>query len=62
MKISNSFGTCILAILVWALALIAISIIATGLQYDSSYKVKTLREVQQQQDRMEQKLDLILEK
>jgi len=36
--------------------------IAASLQYENDYKIKTLVETQQQQDRIEQKIDLLLEK
>lgn len=46
-----------------ALIFLAVHIIAISFQYDNDYKLKTLRESQQQQDRIEEKLDyLVLEK
>lgn len=63
MKNSRSFVIFGIGVLAWAILLMLTAhIVATGLQYEGNYKIKTLRESQQQQDRIEQKIDLILEK
>lgn len=46
----------------WAILFIIICTVTTSLHYDGHYKLKTDRERQQQQDRIEQKINLILKK
>lgn len=58
----NSLATWAVAGLTVMLLFFIIHVIAISLQYASDDKLKTEREIQQQQDRIEQKIDLILEK